>query len=97
MSCGNKPGSNRKADPARTPDERYTTASYRRAIHRACDKANIARWSPHQLRHAAATEIRKRHGVEMARIILGHRSLGMTELYAERDMSQAEQAIGEMG
>lgn len=36
---GNRPGTNRKANPKRKPGECYTTDSYRRAIHRACDKA----------------------------------------------------------
>ena len=30
------------------------------------------RWSPNQLRHAAATEVRKQFGLEAAQIILGH-------------------------
>lgn len=38
-SCGNAPGTNVKRHPKRTAGERYETASYRRAIHRACDKA----------------------------------------------------------
>jgi len=36
---GNGPGKNRKRKPKREPGNRYETASYRRAIHRACDKA----------------------------------------------------------
>lgn len=32
LSCGNRPGTNRKAKPAKTPGDRYTTDSYRRAI-----------------------------------------------------------------
>ena len=39
LSCGNVRGSNRKRKPKHKPGERYTTDSYRRAIHRACDKA----------------------------------------------------------
>lgn len=39
LSCGNKPGSKSKPRPKRTPKDRYTTDSYRRAIHRACDQA----------------------------------------------------------
>ena len=45
---------------ARRPGRLYTVASYRKAIQAACRKAGVARWHPHQLRHAAATEIRKR-------------------------------------
>ena len=36
---GNSVGSNRKRIPKRQPGSRYTNASYRRAIHRACAKA----------------------------------------------------------
>ncbi len=39
LSCGNKPGSNRKRKPERTAGYCYTTASYGRAIQRGCDKA----------------------------------------------------------
>jgi integrase len=38
-SCGNTIGSNRKRRPKRTPRDKYDVASYRRAIHRACDVA----------------------------------------------------------
>lgn len=38
LSCGTSIGTNRVAKPRRVPGDRYTTASYRRAIHRACDQ-----------------------------------------------------------
>lgn len=38
LSCGNRPQVSPPASKRR-PGERYTTSSYRRAIHRACDKA----------------------------------------------------------
>ena len=55
------------------------------------------RWHPNQLRHTAATRIRKRHGVEMARIILGHSTAFTTEIYAEVDRKKAVDVIGAMG
>ncbi|MEN0111547.1 MAG: tyrosine-type recombinase/integrase, partial [Planctomycetota bacterium] len=54
---GNAPGTNRKRRPRRSAGKRYTTDGYRRAIHRACDRAGVDRWSPNRLRHAAATEV----------------------------------------
>jgi integrase len=39
LSCGNRPGTNRKRKPKRSAGEHYTADSYRRAIHRACDVA----------------------------------------------------------
>ena len=38
ISCGNRPGTNRKRNPKRPPGDRYDSNSYRRAIHRACDR-----------------------------------------------------------
>jgi len=39
LSCGNRPGTNRKRKPERSAGEQYTADSCRRAIHRACDVA----------------------------------------------------------
>ena len=55
------------------------------------------RWHPHQLRHNAATELRKEFGIEVARIILGHRSAAITEVYAELDQAKAVEAMLRVG
>ena len=55
------------------------------------------RWHPHQLRHNAATFLRKEFGVEVARVILGHRSAAVTDIYAELDDEKAKQAIKKVG
>jgi len=70
-----------KAEPKRTPREKYDTHSYRRAIHRACDKAGIERWSPNQLRHAAGTTTAAHFTLEAAKEFLGHASIKTTEQY----------------
>src|SRR5262249_52558157 len=85
LSCGNRQGTNRVSVPARPASDRYTTDSYRRAIHRACDKLAIEKWSPNRLRHTASTEIRKRFGIEAARAVDGHTAASTTEIYAELD------------
>jgi integrase len=54
-------------------------------------------WHPHQLRHNAATYLRKEFGLETARIILGHRSAAITEVYAELDQQKAMEAIVRVG
>lgn len=86
-----------KKIPKRTPGERYTTASYRRAIHRACDDAGIDRWSPNRLRHTKATQIRSLYGVEVAQALLGHSCISTTELYAEKQLEKAKQAAEKHG
>lgn len=55
------------------------------------------RWSPNQLRHTRATEIRKRFGLEAAQVILGHASADVTQVYAERDAELARRIMGEAG
>jgi integrase len=54
-------------------------------------------WYPHQLRHNAATNLRKEFGVELARIILGHANAFTTEIYAEADRRQAMEVIAKVG
>jgi hypothetical protein len=54
-------------------------------------------WHPHQLRHNAATFLRKEFGLETARIILGHRSAAITEVYAELDQQKAMDAVVKVG
>jgi integrase len=123
LSYGNRPGTNRVRKPICQPSERYTTASYRRAIQRACDKAfphpilSVVkesqlteaqqaelqtwragrRWSPNQLRHSAATEIRRRFGLEAAQVVLGHTVPNVTQVYAERDLALAARVAREVG
>lgn len=98
LSCGNRPGMSRKTEPQRRPSERYIRTSYTRAITRACAQAGVPHWHPHQLRHNYATEVRKRYGLEAARILLGHCSALVTEaVYAERDQQAAMRIAAEIG
>jgi integrase len=54
-------------------------------------------WHPHQLRHNAATYLRKQFGIEAARLILGHKSVAVTEIYAELDRQKATDIIAKVG
>jgi integrase len=55
------------------------------------------RWHPHQLRHSAATVLRKEYGIEVAKIILGHATLSATQVYAERDLEKAREIVNKIG
>lgn len=57
----------------------------------------IPRWHPHQLRHNYATMIRRQYGIETARILLGHRSTAVTELYAEVDRGRVREIVSKIG
>jgi integrase len=115
LSCGNRPGSNRKRRPRRQPGECYNPRSYHQAIR--CGYLNAYplpveitgdaaaeakwraehKWCPLQLRHSAATIIRKRFGLEAAQTVLGHSKADVTQIYAERDFALAARVAREVG
>jgi len=86
-----------KAKRRRAPGLVYDIASYRRAIARGCKQAKVPHWHPHQLRHNAATRLRKEFGLELARAVLGHRSPVVTEIYAELDGNLAAGVMEKIG
>ena len=108
LSCGNRPGTNRRRRPKRKPGARYDTNTYRRAVHRAVELANrkwkeegvdkpLPKWSPNRLRHSAATEIRRQFGLEAAQVTLGHATADVSQIYAERDLSLAVEIMRKIG
>ena len=71
-----------------TPKQNGELATWRKAH----------RWHPHQLRHNAATRIRRQFGLEAAQLVLGHSSAVVTDaVYAERDMTKVEDVIRRVG
>ncbi len=97
MAPGRIKAKKRKGRKSRVPGDRYGVASYRRAIHRACDLAKIDRWSPNRLRHTAATRVRREMGIDAARALLGHSDADTTTIYAERDQELARTAMERLG
>jgi integrase len=81
----------------RCPSSRYTRGSYQTAIYKACVRAEIPPWGPNRLRHNAATFLRKEFGLDAARVILGHTSAAVTEIYAEMDRKKAAEIMGVVG
>lgn len=71
--------------------------AYCRAITRACDKAKIARWVPHQLRHTAADTVRQSFGLEHTQSILGHAKADMSEHYAKAGAAKAAEVARAIG
>ena len=56
------------------------------------------RWSPNRLRHNAATSLREEFGLEIAQTVLGHQiGSRITEIYAERNIRKAQDAIHRVG
>ena len=97
LARGNRAGTNRRAAPKRKPGGRYTTTAYRQAVTRACRRAGLPEWTPNQLRHTRATQVRKSHGLDAAGAMLGHAKVETTQVYAERDLGLAVQVAADMG
>jgi len=87
----------KKANPKRVPGEQYSPESYSRAIARACKRAGVPQWSVNRLRHLAATEVRKKYGLEVAQILCGHKHASTTEIYAEVDHAKGIEVAREIG
>lgn len=56
----------------RVPRDHWETGEYRQAVEYACRRACVEKWSPNQLRHTFATEVRRAFGLEATRAVLGH-------------------------
>ena len=82
------------------PDARLfgiTRAAYCRAITRACEKAGIDRWVPHQMRHTTGHNVREEFGLEHTQAVLGHSKASMTEHYAKASRSKAAEVARKAG
>lgn len=90
-----------RAKPARSlkrrPRSWFSAEGYGSAISRACEKAGVPHWHPNQLRHAFATEVRKRYGLEAAQVLLGHERADVTQIYAEKNAALAAEVMREVG
>jgi integrase len=85
----------REAEAMLSPDVQQKRCEDRRAKRAAWRKLHV--WHPHQLRHNAATRLRKEFGLEAAQVILGHKTLAVTEIYAEKNVEAAKKIMGEVG
>ena len=74
-----------------------TRTAYCRAITRACDEAEITRWSPHWLRHTFATRTREQLGIEAIQSILGHTTTDMTRHYSSQMETLAMKTAQQVG
>jgi len=79
------------------PGRHYGVDAYRNAIHRACDRGGLPRWSPNQLRHTAGSAVRAQFGLEGAQAVLGHSDMKTSEIYAERLQGLAIEAVKKLG
>ena len=84
-------------NPEWMPGDRYRSENYNLAIRRACKAAGVERWHPHQLRHLAASKMRKLAGLDGAQAVLGHASVQATQIYAQRNEELARKVMADVG
>lgn len=71
--------------------------SYTLAVRRACVKAKVKLWTPHQLRHALGHQVRERFGLEHVQATLGHAEFAMSERYAQASLQKAVEVAAAVG
>lgn len=71
--------------------------TYSKAIAATCKKLGLPHWSPHWLRHTAASRFREEFGLEAAQVLLGHSKADMTQLYAQQNYKAAVAAVSQLG
>jgi integrase len=73
------------------------SGEYGKRIKRACKRAGIPHFSPHQIRHAHGTKVRHLFGLDAAQAALGHSSARTTEIYAEVSEALAKKVSDSLG
>jgi integrase len=87
----------RARKPRRLLNRHYTPTNYAQAVRRACEAAGVPAWTPNQLRHSRATELRRDFGLDAAGAVLGHSRLETTQIYAERNVELAVRVAEKTG
>jgi integrase len=82
---------------------RHAITAANKAIKEAAKEKEIEKpdlipvWTPYQLRHTAATKVRREMGYETAGATLGHTNMSATAIYAERNQGLADEAARRLG
>ena len=76
----------------------YTSCTYSQAAARAAKLIGIDGFRPYSLRHAAKQRLTRLYGLDVARAVLGQKSLGTTNQYGDAlDLEAATRAMRESG
>ena len=75
--------------PTRSPGDHWGTCEYNCSVKAAIERGGGGHFTPNQLRHAFATEVRRKFGLEACRAVLGH-SMGssVTDIYSFEAMEE---------
>ncbi len=80
------------------PTDRYDADGLARAVLRTCKRIGVTPWSPYQLRHLRAVELREKYGLETVRAVLGQSAAAIADHYSKgADAVLAGRAAKEIG
>lgn len=68
-------------------------STFSNAVKRACQRAGVPAFVPHQLRHTVATKLSDDLGTECAQRLLGHATRAMAEHYSRAATKKAKKAV----
>jgi integrase len=57
----------------------------------------VHKFHPHQLRHTVGTKLREQFGLEASKVVLGHKTISATQIYAEQNQRLAAQVAERVG
>lgn len=86
---GNRPGTNKKEEPAKQPGNKYNNNTLCHACKRACVRAGIQVFVPYDLRRTVATGTRALLGKDAAKVLLGHTKTDTTDIYLLDEVQEA--------
>ena len=71
------------------PGQKYDHNTLRRACQRACKRVGVETFTLYDLRRSLATRTRAQLGKEAAKVLLGHTSTVMTDIYLLDEVQEA--------
>lgn len=86
-----------RADAPDAPLFQIRRNTYENIVRRACGRAGVPRFVPHELRHTSGTMYHDRLGFEAARAMLGHSRPDMTAHYTDHMAQKAMEAAKKLG
>lgn len=81
LSCGNRPGTNRREHPMIEPGDHYQRNSFYSAVQRACKRSGVKAFSLYDVRRASITDIDAALGRDEAYRLTGHADPDTTDIY----------------
>ena len=81
LTCGNRPGTNRKKHPMIKPGKQYDHHALRAACKRGCERTGVEVFVPYDLRRTTATGTRSILGKEAAKVLLGHTNSKLSHFF----------------